>query len=94
MDITIKHQYRLALYTTNKFNADRVGVDKDDKVPVWVHGLFQVGDEDATDAAFICEVYYWPNNNRDCAEVDKSYNGVMLYADPLAIQFIDGGPYA
>ena len=92
MDITIKHQYRLALYTANKFYADRFGVKKGDKVAVYVHGLFQVGDRDATDAMFICEVGNYPAYA--AANVDVAHAGKMFYADPSAIQFIDGGPYA
>lgn len=91
MDITIKHQYRAALYEANSYNAKRLGICVGDKIIVAVHGLFQVGDDENSDASFICEVIHHPVYG--AVDIDTEHIGKMLYADPVAIQFVDGGPY-
>ena len=91
MDITIKHNCRLALYEANSYNAGRFGVGRGDLIPVWVHGLFPVGDDSGQDASFICEVNNLPVYA--AANIDVEHIGKMLYAEPTAIQFVDGGPY-
>ena len=91
MDITIKHQHRLALYSANTFYAKRFGVNKGDKVAVYVHGLFQVGDRDDTEAMFVCEV---ASNMCMNNGLRKECFGETLYASVTAIRFIDGGPCA
>lgn len=91
MDITVKHDYRLALYEVNSYNAKRFDIGRGDYILVYVHGLFPVGDDTSRDASFICEVATHPDYA--AKDVGTEHIGKMLYAEPTAIQFIDGGPH-